>query len=160
MEKEKYRQFVSELPLLTTVQLSDLTTRVKLLSKTIIKNNAGKQDFGIRVLYTICDVMKKNNVECPSISVLQRSSAYVSSVAKINDLAEFFESISKSKIVQDQILREAINLLYHDLLQWQGISISSHTILKQIHRIPSVLNKSFPGYAASGLLVKIVKGAS
>lgn len=159
MNQDQYKTWINELPALTAVQLSDLSTRIKLLGKTVSKEHSGKQEFGDRVLQAICIVMKRNNAETPSVNVLRKSSAYVSSRDKLDDLATYFEGLSKAKLVQDQILKEAINLLYFDLINWQGIAISSHTILKQIHRLPSVLNRHFPGYASSGLLTKIVRGA-
>lgn len=101
-------------------------------------------------------VLKKHGVECPNENTLKRSSAYVQSRDKFEDLATFFETISNQKIIQDAVLRESIQLLYYDLLNWKTVAISSHTILKQIHRLPSTLHRHYPGYAASGLLVKLV----
>jgi hypothetical protein len=155
----EYKLWVSKLSSLTSAQRDDLLTRVKLLSKTSSKEHVGKQEFGDRVLNTICNVMRKNNVETPNPATLRKSAAYVSSKNKLEDLQTFFESISKSKLVQDAILRESAQLLYHDLLQWQNIAISSHTLLKQIHRIHATLNRHFPGYLQSGLLTKIIKGS-
>jgi hypothetical protein len=156
MEAAQYKHWLVGLMALTQPQLEDLSSRIKILSKTSQKEFNGKQEFGDRVLQTICDVLRKQGVETTSVSVLRKSSAYANSKGKFDDLAAVFEQVSPAKIVQDQILKEAINLLYFDLLQWK-VSVSSHTILQQIHRIPSVLNKHFPGYAQSGYLTKIVK---
>ena len=153
----QFKLWVGLVPTLTAEQTSELLTRFKLLSKTNDKPHVGKQQFGERVLQALCTVLRKNNVETPSVTTLRKSAAYVNSREKLQDLQTFFEKISQSKMVQDAILKEAIQLLYYDLVQWKGVSISSHTMLKQIHRIPATLNKSFPGYAASGMLTKIVK---
>lgn len=158
MTKEQYEEWVAWLSKLTANQTEDTLTRIKLLGKTAPKDHNGKQEYGLRVLQAICDVLKKNNVETPSVATLKKSSAYVAAKDKFNDLSVFFEARSKSKLVQDQILRTAIELLYFDLVQWQGIAISSHTLLRQIHRIPATLNRHFPGYASEGLLIKLVKG--
>ena len=112
----------------------------------------------MRVLNAICFVMIKLNVDSPSVSSLQKSAAYASSKSKFDDLEVFFKQISKSKLIQDHILKAAIELLYFDLVNWQGIAISSHTLLRQIHRVPATLNRHFPGYANSGMLTKLVKG--
>lgn len=159
MDEQQYKIWVAQLSALTKNQMSDALSRFKLLSTVgvINDNGNGKSDFGERVLGAICITMKKNKVEVSSVNVLRKSSAYVSSREKLVNLQIFFESISKSKMVQDQILKEAINLLYHDLLRWE-ISISAHTILQQVHRLPSSLNHAFPGYLQSGLLTKIIKG--
>lgn len=159
MNQDAYKNWVAELPKLSVGQLSDLSSRIKLLAKTAIKDHDGKQEFGDRVLQALCDVMKRNNLETPHSATLKKSAAYVNAKAKIEDLSVYFEKISKQKLVQDSILKVAIDLLITDMLSWQGVAVSSHSVLKQIHRIPSMLNRSFPGYATSGLLTKIVKGA-
>lgn len=159
MNETNYKEWIAQLPSLTKEQASELVTRVKLLSSGKVKPANGKQEFGDRLLQIICDVMRKNNVETPSPINLRKSAAYGQASGKLQDLQVFFELISKSKLVQDSILKEAVQLLYNDLLQWQGVAISSHTLLKQIHRIPATLNKNYPGYAASGMLTKIVKGS-
>lgn len=158
MNDKEYKDWISQLPLLTTQQLENLSTRIKLLDKTSSKIHGGKQEFGLRVLQAICDTMNKNKVETPTVNTLRRSAAYVAVKLKIQDLQTFFESLSKSKITQDAVLKIAVGLLYENLLTWKGVAVSSHLLLKQIHRLPSVLNQAFPGYSQSGLLVKIVKG--
>jgi len=152
LDKVQYQEWVKSLSALSPSQLNDLSARLKILAP---KEHDGKSDFGIRVLQAICDVLSKNNVEVCTIHTLRRSSAFVQSKDKIKDLGTYFEQIDKSRLVQDAILRQAIDLLYHDLVQWKGIAISSHTLLRHIHRIPSVLNRNFPGYGPQ-LLVKIV----
>ena len=156
MNPAQFKLWAGLVPTLTPEQTNELLTRFKLLSKTNDKLHSGKQQFGERVLQALCTVLRKNNVETPSVTTLRKSVAYVNSREKLQDLQTFFEKTSPSKMVQDRILRMAIELLYNDLLQWQGVAISSHTLLKQIHRIPATLNRHFPGYAASGMLVKIV----
>ena len=156
MNQDRYKSWVGDLTTLTQEQLSDLQTRIKILSTTAEKEHNGKSDFSMRVLQAICDTLKKNGVETPSVHVLKKTTAYVQSTGKLQDLSVWFDTISKNKLIQDGILREAINLLYFDLVNWKGVSISSHTLIKQIHRIPSVLNRHFPGYSQSGLLIKLV----
>lgn len=158
MNEQHYKIWVAQLPSLTATQCSDVITRLKLCLQAT-KQPSGKQEFADRVLQAICSVMIKNKVECPSVISLRKSSAYAiaSKNQKFYNLSIFFDSISKSKLVQDQILKEAIGLLYYDMLQWD-IAVSAHTVLKQIHRIPSVLNRAFPGYATSNVLTKLVKG--
>ena len=160
MNSDQYKGWIGDLPKLTTAQIMDLSCRVKLLSQVSVKEHEGKSEFSMRVLQAVCDVLRKLNVETPSPNMLKKSSAYVNVKDKIQDLIPYFEKVSKSKMVQDAILRKGVELLYYDLTAWQGISISSHTLLRQIHRVPSSINRSFPGYADSGLLCKLVKGVS
>lgn len=158
MNEHQYQEWIKQLTQLSNPQINDLSNRIKLLSFASTKEFNGKSDFGVRVSEAICKVMRGRGIECPSPNTLRKSTAYSASKAKFEDLAAFFDKVSSQRIVQDAILIEAVNLLYDDLLQWQGISISSHTILQQCHRIPATLHKSFPGYGAE-LLSKIVKVA-
>ena len=158
MNDKEYKNWISSLPLLTAQQLDNLSTRIKLLDKSSTKTHVGKQEFGLRVLQAICDTMNKDRVETPTVGTLRRSQAYVAAKLKMQDLQTFFELLSPSKIIQDVALKIAVGLLYDNLLTWKGVAVSSHLLLKQIHRLPSVLNQAFPGHANSGLLAKIIKG--
>lgn len=157
LNQTAYKVWVAALPTLSAEQGADILVRLRLLSLTALKEHSGKSDFGPRVLQSICSVMQKIGVDSPSVFVLQKSTAYVSALPKINDLAGYFEKISQSKLEQDAVLKTAIELLYFDLVNWQGIAISPYTLLKQIHRIPATLNRHFPGYVSSGLLLKVIR---
>ena len=159
MDPAQFKKWVALVPTLTSAQCSELATRLNILSKGSTKSSNGKREFGERVLQILCTVLTKNNVETPSVTVLRKSAAYAQSREKLQDLQIFFEKISKSKLVQDAILKEAINLLYCDLVQWKGVAVSSHLMLKHMHRIPATINRHYPGYVQSGLLHKIVKWA-
>lgn len=158
MDEQQYKLLSSSILQLTQEQVSDLANRLKIINFASTKQFNGKSDFGVRVSEAISKVLHGRGVECPSPTTLRKSSAYASSRPKFDDVAAFFAKISSHRLVQDSILVEGISLLYDDLLQWQGIAISSHTILQQIHRLPSTLNRAFPGYAESGKLHKVIKG--
>lgn len=61
-----------------------------------------------------------------------------------------------SKVQMIALARVSVRLLIQDL-QEMHIAVSARTIMNHIHRIPGVLNKYFPGYAAAGLLHLIVR---
>ena len=156
MDDKQYRDWVASLTELNQVQLSDVSNRLKILSFATTKEFNSKSDFGVRVTEAICRSFRSMNVECPSPNTLRKSSAYSGAKDKFDDLAAFFEKISQNKLVQDRALVIAIEGLYVSLQGW-GIAVSSHTILQQVHRLPSILNQQFPGYSASNLLHKIVR---
>ena len=156
MNNQEYKQWVSVLTTLTSAQLNDVSNRIKILSFASTKAFNGKSDFGVRVSEAICTAFRKLNVECPNPNTLRKSAAYASAKDKFTDLAAFFDKVSSQRIVQDAVLVLAIEQLYSSMLQW-GTPISSHTVLQQAHRIPAALNQAFPGYAASGMLHKVVK---
>lgn len=157
MNDQDYKTWIAALPKLSAMQLNDLSNRMKILSFVAAKEfSNGKSDFGNRVVEVTCNFFRSEGIECPTPNLLKRSQAYVQAKGKIDNLATFFEKISQHKLVQDAVLAIAIENLYNELVQW-GISVSSHTVLQNIHRVPAVLNRSYPGYAQSGLLHKIVK---
>lgn len=156
MDDQQYKLWVKNLFELSNEQRTDVTNRLKLLSFVVTKEFTGKQDFGVRVSEAICKVMSRAGTECPSPSTIRKSAAYAGARAKFDDLAAFFDKVSKQRLVQDAALSIAIELLYDDLVAW-GIPVSSHTLLAQCHRIPSTLNRAFPGYAQMGILAKLIK---
>jgi hypothetical protein len=158
VDAAEFKLWVAKLPELDKNQLAELQSRFKLLGSLGQKEHVGKSDFGNRLLAAVCEVMRKNQVETPTVNMLQKTAAYANCRGKLDNLSEFLELVSKSKLVQDAVLKEGINLLYYDLVGW-NVPVSSHTILKQIHRIPSVLNRHYPGYAQSGVLNKLTKEA-
>ena len=158
MTSEQYKKWVSELPSLSAEQLGNLNSRIKLLFDVSVIEHKGKQEFGMRLMHSLCSTLKKHRVETPSVHTLAKSPAYASAKGKVQDLANFFENISKSKLVQDSILNIGVEQLYFEMIAWKGCTIGSHTILRNVHRIPSCLHKAFPGYSNSGMLVKLVKG--
>lgn len=157
MKDDQYREWIKGAASLTTPQIKDLTNRIKVLSN-VRSDFSGKQDFGDRVLNAVADVLRKKHVDAPSVNLMRKSAAYAVSKEKAVALSNFIALCSHSKLVQDRILRLGLSLLYDDMLQWQNVTVSPHTLLQQIHRIPATLNRHFPGYAAAGLLIKVVKG--
>jgi hypothetical protein len=160
MEQQQYNQWVAALPSLTSNQVKDLAARMKVLNQLPAnKIHDGKTLFSELVIDAICQTLKKLNVDTPSPKALIKSSAYVSAQGKMDDLSEFFKKASSKRIVQLSLLKVAVELLYQDMVNWQGVAVSAHTILAQIHRLPAVLNRAFPGYADTGCLAAIVKSS-
>jgi CheY-like chemotaxis protein len=95
------------------------------------------------------------------------------------DQTEFITAIAGVKIVTDrrdeaiQFLTEGVRKaprstelaimlteLLIDQIGKEGLAVSANLVLGQIHRIPAVLDKAFPGYAGAGLLHLIVRRAA
>lgn len=62
-------------------------------------------------------------------------------------------------VIRRSILATAIDLLYEDL-NANGRIINVRSLAYSLDRIPPILDRAFPGYAASGLLPKIVRAAA
>ena len=156
MTDAEFRIWVSRVPELDQTQSAALLARLRILSDGDRGAAPGKSDFGTRVCSAICHVLNRRGADFVSPHVLQRSAAYGHAKGKFADLAKYFERVSPRRLEQDQILREGIELLYHDLLHWK-VAISPHTLLQQIHRIPATLSRHYPGYAESGVLHKLIR---
>jgi hypothetical protein len=63
----------------------------------------------------------------------------------------------KAKLAQQRaILSIAIRLLHQDLAEMK-VAISPSTLARNLHRIPAVLDKAYPGYARFGALASILR---
>jgi hypothetical protein len=63
---------------------------------------------------------------------------------------------NKSQVRLLALARLSIELLIKNLLD-MGVAVSAGTLMRHIHRIPAVLNRAFPGYAAAGMLHLVVR---
>lgn len=154
MNDAEYKAWVRGLISLSPTQLSDLQGRMKILGPV----PAGPNDnpFVRRVADIIITVLLKYGAESMSPVALAKYAANPKHKTKLEDLAAYLRAVSDKRLVQDKILKVAVGLLYHDLLNWQKVAISPYTLINQIHRIPATINRHFPGYAASGMLEIIV----
>ena len=160
MTNDSFNKIVQSLPTLSATERGTLLERLKLLqtlSNTDKNAVNGKRDDAARVLTAICEVLQKIGVEYPSLDVLRKSSSYVSFARKLPDLMEFLSHVGNDRIAQDALLKIALELLYYDMVNWQGAVISAITLMSHIHRIPATISRHFPGYAASGLLSMIIR---
>ena len=162
MTTDSFNQIVAALPTLSTKQRSSLLERLKLLqtiSTNEKTNSSGKRDIDSRVLTVLCNVLRDLGVEYPSLDVLRKSSSYPAFSKKLPDLIEFLSHVGSERIAQDALLKIGLELLYWDMVNWQGVVVSAVTLMSHIHRIPATLNRHFPHYASSGLLKMIVREA-
>jgi hypothetical protein len=63
---------------------------------------------------------------------------------------------SVPKVQQRALFRLGIVLLCNNLAEMET-PISGMSLMNHIHRIPSLINRAFPGYARLGLLSKIIR---
>lgn len=77
---------------------------------------------------------------------------------KIFGLKTWLARVTSTKATRLTILRMGIELLHADLSGWMDQPVTGGILVRHIDKIPSVLDKHFPGYARSGLLNMIVQG--
>ena len=107
------------------------------------------------VLSLICDVLQSMGVEYPVLSVLQRNAGFKAFKEKLPGLFRYLQKSGLNKNEQRAVLRVGILLLYENLMQ-MGLPISAARVMQHTHRIPSILENQFPGYASAGLLRMLV----
>lgn len=106
------------------------------------------------VLRAICDFMTYSGLETPPFGALCRSPLYRAFNDKCPALGLFIGECNR--IERQALLVVGIELLYKNLAQI-GIAVSARTLMSHIHRVPAVINKSFPLYAQNGMLRMIVR---
>ena len=78
---------------------------------------------------------------------------------KAAELAEFATKHAATRTRRAALLRLGVELLRRDLAR-AGMTVTSRTLVACCHQVPAVLDRAFPGYAASGLLGMVVGGAA
>lgn len=158
-----FQNVISSLSHLSETELREISQRIKALSSL----NGGV--VSERVVNTSADIdtdlfldvivffMQSKGLEFTSVSMLKKSSQYRRSFQdKIPEVMRYLEHGAKSRIGRRALLLIAVELLYENLME-MGIVATSRTLMSHAHRIPGVLNRSFPGYARSGMLHMIVE---
>lgn len=155
-----FAQLIKALPELTTTERDSLAQRLKVLQSLPGAKEQpvnGKRDLDDRVLSILCQTLRDLGVEYPSFAILRRGNAYAAFNNKLPGVYKFLEQVGPDRIAQDALLKLALELLYTDLVSWQGVSISAMTMMSHIHRVPATVSKHFPGYAMCGMLPWIIK---
>lgn len=145
------------LPKLSLDELRLLLGKVKVLIElTPIDNSpAAIVDDETLVLSCICEQLGHVAAEYVSKEALRSHRGIAAFREKIPGLMRYLAATSESRTEQRAILRMGIELLYEQLTE-MNVPASARLVMAHIHRVPSVLNNAFPGYARAGLLHWIV----
>lgn len=122
----------------------------------------------LEMLDCIVEVMQSKGADETPRSMLEKSNAFAAYRAKFRDnvdpgdrygsLTRYFDRVMKANRVRRRaLMRLAAGLLYENLIA-MDVAVSSRTMMSHVHRIPAVLNRNFPGYAANGMLHLVVRG--
>jgi hypothetical protein len=164
MPKGSLDRLVSDLSKLSTEDLAKLDQHVKVMravtgpsTVTVPAVASGKRDLESRALGVLCAAMRDMGVEYPSVEMLRKTSQIGAFNRKLPAVMQFISGIGPKRVEQDALLKIAFELLYYDLVTVYELAASSLTLMAQVHRIPAVINRHFPGYAESNLLGMILK---
>lgn len=145
----------SILPLLPRLDADDLAT-LKAAIKAIPGGGAADMEqpadaFEHDALECISTVLRGLGCDYASASVLRSNSAAPSFRKKLPRIVEFLEHTKLSRLERNALFSIGVECLYRNLIA-MSVAVSPGTIMRHIHRLPAVLNQSFPGYAEAGLL--------
>ena len=99
--------------------------------------------------------LSSTGLEYSSSVMLRKVSQYQVFSSKAKDVFRFMRGVD-SRTQRRAFLALAVELLYDDLTS-MDISVSARTMMSHVHRIPAVVNRSFPNYSRAGLLGMIVR---
>ncbi len=104
----------------------------------------------------ISNFMRSRGLELTSSTQLLKHHGARAFCNKVTDVMGYVRRTANTRQEHRKVLNLAIGLLYDNLIA-MNVAVSSVTMMNHVHRIPAVVNMSFPGYAQSGLLGMIVK---
>lgn len=141
------------LPFLDKKELAEVQVRVSFLLQGSGADNNSDETF---ILGLICSYLSSSGIDFSSAMMLRKSSSYPPFKQKVPIVLKFFEQCKPSKTELSVLITLGIELLIIDM-QKMAIPVSGRMVMSHIHRIPSLINRAFPFYAAAGMLGWIIK---
>lgn len=109
-----------------------------------------------RVLRIIVNVCSDKGLAFEYETRLRKAADFKTFSVKVKELEPFLTGISKRSIDQDAIVRIGVELILDHLL-YLRVGVTARTLMRHIHKLPTEINKAFPGYVRSGILLWLVK---
>lgn len=149
-------EVLSRLPKLGAAELEEVRKRLLLL-RTV--DQAAGQVAAIdqpatMALEVIAGFLTDRGLEHASVPALRKATQYQSFTEKVRRVVSYMASV-EGLTARRAFFRLGVELLYDDLCRME-VAVSARTLMSHIHRLPAVINKSFPGYAQAGHLGKII----
>jgi hypothetical protein len=156
----------AKLPELDRGELEALRTRIGALLH--LRGDApdlpaigGKPDQGDNTFVLVClsEALARIGIEHTNPAVLARVQSIGAFRKKVPDLMLFLRKNLPDRRAQRATLMLGFELLYKNMCS-MGVAISGRTLMNNIHRIPSIIDREFPGYASAGYLSMLfIQGA-
>lgn len=110
------------------------------------------------MLEAIADITRRNGNDMTPPHRLRKTPNYKEFKQKHDEgLSEFLrDAVKRNRVKLRALVWLSVKLLYRHLVE-MGVPVSARMMMNHIHRIPSVLDDAFPGYARSGLLGIVIK---
>lgn len=163
MSDQAYKNIINMTRYLTREELLRLSNEVKAMAQfskeSAVVNDRlqsnesnSSENFVLGVLY---DVLKEMGIGI-YYRQLQQEGAKGETKEKIKAVQSFLDSMGKpTRAKQTVILKLSIRMLVENLRN-RGMPVTPAVVLRQMHLLPSVLDRHFPGYVQFGLLGKVI----
>lgn len=148
------------LPSLDTAALQEVRARCVILAQgagsraqtAALGGKLGPSDADVDlVLEEIAGYLRAEGVEYASPDILRRVGGYGKFAEKVPPVMKALRKATTNKVKLRALIRISIDFLYKDLARMQ-VSASTRTMMAHWHRVPSVINRNFPGYMRGGFL--------
>jgi hypothetical protein len=100
------------------------------------------------ILEGIVQFFSRRGLEFPSMASLRAAPGYAAFAGVAPDLARYLQAASSDRREQAALLQMGFDILYRALID-TGEAVSSYGLMPAVGRIPSLINKEFPGYVES-----------
>lgn len=144
---------------LTPDELAKLATHIATLShftRTASAPESATERNVDRVLSILVDFGRAEGLEHASVHMLRTGRDFPSFASKVDELDAYVAKASGGTRTQEVAFWNlAFKLLADDMRQMQ-IGVTVRTIMRTVHRVPAIMHKSFPGYAATGMLATLL----
>ncbi len=157
------QRVIEVLPHLGHNELLKIHVRVGFLLKNSLDSSSHKSSSkytepdvdSLMLIEVISDVIASRGFRIHA-SVLRKSAAFSYMQKKTKRLFQFLNQSNFNHSEMRLLIKIGVKLLASDLEEI-GIPVGGVTLMRHIHRMPSVINHAFPGYAASGALYMLIR---
>lgn len=153
------KKLVSELSADDRAKLGAYLKVINQFGKAAPAEEAKQDDVAAMILEMICRVLADRGLDFTKPYSLAATQGYRAFRRKIaaDEIGKWIAEVAgKNKGRQRAFTRLAVTLLC-DNMAVIGTSTNSRTMMAQVHRLQTVVNDSFPGYAEAGLMDLIIK---
>lgn len=130
------------------------------LASGVFKPNLRRDGLAAAIVEVICEFTNAKQIDLTRPPSLMGKAAQYREFRRKLDVEGLstwlYNAAGKNQITMRGLVHLSVELL-HDRLIEMGIPVSATTIMNHMHRVPAVLNQSFPGYAQSGLLHLVIR---
>lgn len=154
-----YRAVIATLGQLTPEERGRVAERLRAMASLVPAHAGGRPSAQApedEVLEAICAAAARMSGERVVPAALRRVGQFSALRAKTPALAAYAVAHAPDRARRRALLSLGFDLLYRDLAA-MGVAVSARALMSHAHRLPSVIDAAFPGYARAGLLRMVLE---